>query len=308
MNIITKVALLIFLCQLHALLGTTAVQNPEDRLLGVRGREFVKANNKVSTKSRSSEITCGTNKGTSFNRIVGGEDADKGEFPWEVSIQIKKREKYIHNCGGAIINSKWVLTAAHCMDDIPKELLLIVAGEYQLDIIEGNEQNSTVSRIILNNYDPYDYNNDIALLKLTKPFELNSDYVAPICVPEGDEKFNDTVLVAGWGRLSENGLPSRRLQKVALSLMPKQECIDVFTDAGYDIYLNNCIMCTKADEKRDACQGDSGGPLMCYNENNEKIYICGIVSWGIGCARPDTPGVYTKVTCNTNWIKDQIKE
>lgn len=81
-------------------LGTTAVQNPEDRLLGVRGREFVKASimkqtaistkyiltkyyisdNKVSTKSRSSEITCGTNKGTSFNRIVGGEDADKGKF------------------------------------------------------------------------------------------------------------------------------------------------------------------------------------------------------------------------------------
>lgn len=60
-----------------------------------------------------------------------------GEFPWLVSIQLKIREKYQHNCGGAIINSKWVLTAAHCVYDISKELLLIVAGEYQLNEIEG---------------------------------------------------------------------------------------------------------------------------------------------------------------------------
>ncbi|GLV41344.1 Notopleural [Carabus blaptoides fortunei] len=291
-----------FALLLHVVSGTTAFHHSF-----IRSWNALAGNAIERATSMTYEIPCGESKGKNFNRIVGGVDADEGDFPWLISLQERIRRKYTHICGGAIINSEWVLTAAHCVIDIHKRNLLAVAGENKLNIIEGHEQNRTIANIFMKNYDAEDYNNDIALLKLAKPFKLNSEYVAPICLPEGNEKFNATTEVAGWGRLSEDGLPSDKLKKVALPLIPSGECFKQLEESGYGDYVHECNICTMdPGGKKDPCQGDSGGPLMCYNEDNQKMYICGIVSWGSGCGS-DQPGIYTNVTCYKDWIIKEVE-
>lgn len=132
-----------------------------------------------------------------------------GEFPWQVSLQLKRGYSTTHFCGGAIINEYWVVTAAHCVHALHANSILVVAGDYNLAQNEGtllqkynnnnltenalfteSEQRRNVAKMVLNNFILPNFLNDIALLKLEYPLNLfNGHTVAPICVPEPFETF-----------------------------------------------------------------------------------------------------------------------
>jgi len=216
-------------------------------------------------------------------RIVGGTQATRGEFPWIVQIR-----RGGHYCGGSIVNANYIVTAAHCAQASASGYT-IVAGEHNLNSNEGSEQSRTVAQI--KNHPSYNGNtlaNDIALMRVNSPFTLGQ-YVATANLGSSDPTGN--VVVAGWGALTEGGSSPTVLMKVTVPMVTLTTCRSNY---GSGAILNGMICAGTGG--RDSCQGDSGGPLMSGNT------LSGVVSWGQGCARPNYPGVYTSVAYFRSWI------
>ncbi|XP_050430561.1 trypsin-1-like [Adelges cooleyi] len=242
------------------------------------------------------------------NRVVGGTNSDPGEFPWQISLQLVTGWTARHICGGAIINEYWVVTAAHCAHGLSENLLSVVAGKRNLYSDENSEQRVNVADIYFDGYNRKKFSNDIALLKVTPPLKFDGEVVSPICIPNAGMQFDsDLAMVTGWGRVSESGAFAHILQKVQVPLLPVDTCLQKYKEAGYGSYVNKCVICGGGStlQEADSCQGDSGGPLSCLAPDN-RFYLCGIVSWGLGCARPKYPGVYTAVSCYTDWIEQTL--
>uniref|UniRef100_A0A5F9C3T7 Coagulation factor IX n=1 Tax=Oryctolagus cuniculus TaxID=9986 RepID=A0A5F9C3T7_RABIT len=236
-----------------------------------------------------------------FTRIVGGENAKPGQFPWQVLLN-GKVEAF---CGGSIINEKWVVTAAHCIK--PDDNITVVAGEYNIQETENTEQKRNVIRIIP--YHKYNatinkYNHDIALLELDKPLTLNS-YVTPICI--ANREYTNIFLnfgsgyVSGWGRVFNRGRQASILQYLRVPFVDRATCL---RSTKFTIYNN--MFCAGFDVGgKDSCEGDSGGPHVTEVEGTS--FLTGIISWGEECAIKGKYGVYTRVSWYVNWIKEKTK-
>ncbi|XP_054435538.1 coagulation factor IX [Pteronotus mesoamericanus] len=236
-----------------------------------------------------------------FTRVVGGEDAEPGQFPWQVILNGKVDTL----CGGSIINEKWVVTAAHCIK--PGDTITVIAGKHNIEVKEETEQKRNVVRILLHhNYNASinKYSHDIALLKLDKPLMLNS-YVTPICV--ADKKYTNIFLkfgsgtVSGWGRLFNRGRSASVLQYLNVPFVDQATCVD----STKVTILNNMFCAGFHEGGKDSCQGDSGGPHVTEVEGIS--FLTGIISWGEGCAVKGKYGIYTKVSQYVNWIKEKTK-
>ncbi|XP_066587682.1 transmembrane protease serine 9-like [Prorops nasuta] len=242
-------------------------------------------------------------------RIVGGSPAKKGQFPHQVSLHWEFTGSIFY-CGGTIINSRWILTAAHCMVDLPEFGIIVVkAGKYQLGVDEDTEQSIEVEKNITHKsyaggVNPY----DIALLKLKKPLTL-SKAVAAIRLPEAGEELTGTVVLSGWGSISSTKQPvwPEKLQKIDLSVIDFQTCKEALGKFNLSSSLHETNVCTgPLTGGLSACNGDSGGPLITIKSNNETELV-GIVSWGITpCGTPGAPSIYTKVSSYIDWIRDSI--
>lgn len=198
-------------------------------------------------------LECGKRGGHYMERVVGGHTASKGEFPWQISLQMTQRSVR-HICGGAIINRNWVLTAAHCINDVNPATLSIVAGDYNIHVPEGTEQRRFIVKIITNNFDFPTFANDIALIKVDKPFVF-TNVVAPVCLPYSYERFQGRATVSGWGRVSETGPSPSALQTVTIPLIDQNTCFSRYTQIGYSRLLNNCQICAGREAGgQDACQ------------------------------------------------------
>jgi len=237
-----------------------------------------------------------------LNKIVGGTDAKPGEFPYQISFQDNSFFIPFHFCGGSILNENWAITAGHCVAgenmNNPQNLQ-ISAGDHDIDDLnEGTEQLRDVVKIIQHeNYNGYTISDDIALLKLGLPLDLN-DRVAGVALPSQGQATSGDCVVTGWGALHESGGSPSILQKVTVPTMSDDECRDAY---GADQVLDSNICCGVPEGGKDSCQGDSGGPLYCNG------YQAGVVSWGYGCARPKFPGVYTEVAHYVDWINNNAK-
>ncbi|VVC24615.1 Serine proteases, trypsin family, serine active site,Peptidase S1, PA clan,Serine proteases, trypsin [Cinara cedri] len=243
------------------------------------------------------------------NRVVGGSNSSPGEFPWQISLQLITGRTARHICGGSVISETWILTAAHCVYGLSEDLLSVVAGKNNLYASESYGQRVKVIGIYFNGFNKDKLSKDIALLKVFPSLIFDGSRVSPICIPKPGTRFDSAIaMVTGWGRVSENGVFAHILQKVQLPLMPLDTCLDVYKNSGYGDLINRCVVCGGGSSINvaDSCQGDSGGPLSCLADDN-RFYLCGIVSWGLGCARPDYPGVYTAVSCYANWIRYSMR-
>ncbi|XP_025790005.1 coagulation factor IX isoform X1 [Puma concolor] len=236
-----------------------------------------------------------------LTRIVGGKTAKPGQFPWQVLL----KGKIDAFCGGSIINERWVVTAAHCIN--PDVEITVVAGEHNTEETEHTEQKRNVIRTILHhsyNASVNKYSHDIALLELDEPLTLNS-YVTPICV--ADREYTNTFLkfgygyVSGWGKVFNRGRPATILQYLKVPLVDRATCL---RSTKFTIY-NNMFCAGFHEGGKDSCQGDSGGPHVTEVEGIN--FLTGIISWGEECAMKGKYGIYTKVSRYVNWIKEKTK-
>ncbi|XP_030851876.1 uncharacterized protein LOC590372 isoform X3 [Strongylocentrotus purpuratus] len=226
------------------------------------------------------------------SRVVGGINARPGEFPWIGSLRIEGLDFGGHLCGSTLINSQWVLTAAHCVYYYVDR---VVFGNAHLTDDSDNEVSVEMADIFVHpEYDPYFLLNDIALIRLAEPVTF-SDYVRPACLAESSDELKDyrRCLVAGWGATQEGSPLTVSLKKAVVNLLHRDSCN---SELSYNGNVTEEMICAGYEQGGiDTCQGDSGGPLTCEGDDG-RWHLVGATSFGYGCARPLFPGVYTRIS------------
>jgi len=238
-------------------------------------------------------------------RIVGGEPAADGEFPWQVSIRQIGNIGATHFCGGTIINENWVMTAAHCCAGQTPHFMHIVAGGIKLNSYEFEEETRDVDNIIRHpEYDSQGLTNDICLLKLSDPLQM-TDYIKSIALPESmsETEAGTKATVTGWGLTAESEveLPNT-LRKVVVPVVSDDECREYYSSTNAPDIAASMICAGLPEGGKDSCQGDSGGPFI----DAVRKTLLGVVSWGLGCGRAGSPGVYTQVSYFVDWIEETM--
>ncbi|XP_017050209.1 serine protease snake [Drosophila ficusphila] len=262
----------------------------------------------VPLKTRPSLQACyDTNKVKKINEnditfvfsVVGGKPTAYREYPFMAALGWRSNfdQQIYYRCGGALISSTFVLTAAHCADlggEPPSQVRL---GGDNLTLTEGEDL--FIRRVIIHpEYNASTAYNDIALLELetaAKP-ELK-----PTCLYSEKELANTLVTAIGYGQTSFAGLSSAQLLKVPLKSVSNEECqVHYQVDQLAQGLLSTQLCAGDISGERDTCQGDSGGPLIM--QDGPLGYIVGITSLGQGCAS-GPPSVYTRVSSFVDWIE-----
>lgn len=281
------------------------------------------SSNSLNSADFSATSTCGRQQvGYREPRIVGGNNTYEGEFPWAVSIQRYGN----HHCGGVIVGKRWILTAAHCVRSQQVSNLIVRTGGHTLTRSNNNinshlERDYLVEQIIMHNdFSRYDNltasqmkssvninNADIALLRLKHDIHWN-ELAWPVCFPNreaGNFSGHDATVI-GWGKLNEKSEDfSNELQKVKLTIIDNKVCQNWFRQAGREMPIDDRIICAGfKNGGKDACHGDSGGPLLSKIDGH--YVVVGVVSTGIGCARPLLPGLYSRVSSYIGWIERYV--
>ncbi|XP_024128745.1 polyserase-2 isoform X2 [Oryzias melastigma] len=253
---------------------------------------------RCAVKSKTAGTDCGQPQLST--RIVGGDEAPPGSWPWQVSLH--RPSSY---CGGSLINHQWVLTAAHCVPGANPAGLTAYLGRHSQQKANPNEVNRTVAEVITHpDYKGQTNENDIALLKLSSPVAFTA-YIAPVCLAASGSTFYDGVdcWVTGWGNIAFGEvLPyPQNLQEVKVPIVGNRQC-----QCNYGQYkISEDMVCAGLKQGgKDACQLDSGGPLV--SKQGSRWIQAGLVSFGEGCALPNFPGVYTRVSQYQTWINSQI--
>lgn len=225
--------------------------------------------------------------GPIWPNIVGGTPATKGEFPFMVRLSM--------GCGGSMLTDQIVLTAGHCVDGSgPTTDITATIGVADLSDPDAIRVNSTEV------FRPAEYEDavegyDWALVKLEEPVDVPTLPIAT--TPDYN---NGTFTVAGWGATREGGGQSQILMKADVPFIDDDQCAQAYPDLNREH-----MICAGVWDQggKDACQGDSGGAMFRADETGALIQV-GIVSWGIGCARPENPGVYAEVSTFATAIQE----
>jgi len=237
-------------------------------------------------------------------RVIGGEEAIHGRYPYMVNIV---RGNGSHLCGGSIISPNLVLTAAHCGGPDRVEL-----GRHDISLSVDDEIAVSIKVKETTNHPSYksdNFSHDVAVIELEEHIEdwerFQVGRIATNSVLGSEGIVDGTMLtVIGWGMTEYPGyLVPGPLHEAALTYITNEECA---TEYGYpEHWIQDDMMCTWEDGK-DACIGDSGSPLIIKGEDASQDLIVGSVSWGYRCAEPFYPGVYGRMDAMTEWINEMI--
>ncbi|XP_011182394.1 trypsin II-P29 [Zeugodacus cucurbitae] len=243
-------------------------------------------------------------KGYRFLITGGYRPPDQNLTKYLVSISHANFRKFFgdaHFCGGAIIKSNTILTAAHC---ISKRLngfqmmrsIIVIAGTPNRLRKTKDTQVMKVKRVAVYGASKTEKSVDIAVIVLQR--HIHIDNVTTGILPLADHPLRpgEKCTVIGWGRVFDHGpMPAVALY-VDLVIWPRRKC------QSYKSFYAPSLICAGVpeDPERDSCAGDSGGPLICSGQ------VVGVVSFGIGCGTPGYPGFYTNVYRYLNWIRANL--
>nr|AAP57670.1 ovigerous-hair stripping substance [Chiromantes haematocheir] len=260
-----------------------------------------------SVYSLGDEKFSGTPRGAqcgSRGRIIGGLLASVGEWPWAVVVKDKND---VHYCGGVLISSRHILTAGHCIGhpDLANRFpLKVTVGDY--DLSTTTESISTTrwvhQALAHSQYNqPTPKNNDVGVLVVQDPIDTQGA-VTPVCLPSAQFTLQTgtKLWVIGWGATMEGGPVVNKLRDVEVTVLAHSACQTAYPNE----YHSDRMFCVGDPAGgKDACQGDSGGPLL-YKDPSGKWFVVGVVSFGSGCGRKQSPGVYSSVPFHlglVNW-------
>ena len=234
-------------------------------------------------------------------RIVGGQVAPEGRYPFAVSLTTALGQ---HGCGGSLIAPNIVLSAAHCAGVFRR----VQIGRYDRTDSSAQYESFTITREIVHPQyqdDSFDYDKMLVIFSgesAYSPIPINRDSTVPAN--------GATVTVMGWGLTDgadDNSL-SPVLKEASLNVLSNQVCAQSksgeFWFDSYQGLITDDMLCA-TDEGEDSCQGDSGGPLIVTDSSGGDLLV-GVVSWGYGCAVPDFPGVYSRVSHDADWIGTNV--
>ncbi|XP_044742258.1 trypsin-1-like [Chrysoperla carnea] len=228
-------------------------------------------------------------------RIVGGKNVTIEEVPYQVALKVGGSPW----CGGTIISDIFILTAAHCSKGVSERSLSVHAGSTFPHTYENGNVHRVKRIYVHEKYSSSTLDFDVAILELETPLQF-SNTIKSLSLPGKDEflEENETVLISGWGTLEEGGQLATVLQAVEIPVVNQNVCQQLYSNF---LDVTPRMLCAGYIEGgKDHCNGDSGGPVV----SNGKVH--GIVSWANGCARPNFPGVNTRVTAVREWIRSKI--
>ncbi|XP_044179765.1 sushi, von Willebrand factor type A, EGF and pentraxin domain-containing protein 1-like isoform X5 [Acropora millepora] len=273
-----------------------------------------------SCKASSLRYTaCGESPVDFRARIIGGNESQRGWWPWHVGLYIRSGGKLNLQCGGALISSQWVLTTAECVTShlLPDETINplnyeIRAGDHRLDTMENTQQTISAEKIVYHQaFDPDTYMNDIALIKLQKPAELNK-FVRAVCLPSQDG--GDLAIpgkygyATGWGYTKAREVSySNTLQYSSFTIQSNSVCR---YSTSYP-YFSRVMFCAgDGGGKKGSCYGDAGGAFVREEKRGDgyRWVVTGIDSWGEACVQRNKYGYYTRVYSYINWINKTVRE
>ncbi|XP_069801753.1 enteropeptidase isoform X2 [Dendropsophus ebraccatus] len=244
---------------------------------------------------------CGRRRVT-FSKIVNGTNAAVGAWPWIVSLYFNGRQV----CGASLVSNEWLVSAAHCVygrNLIPANWKAVLGMHDSTNLTYPLAESRLIDQIVINpHYNRRTKDSDIVMMHLE--LQVNyTDYIQPICLPESQDVFSPGLYcsIAGWGRTESQGPVPNILQEAKVPLISNEKCQQRMSEYN----ISNTMICAGYDEGGiDTCQGDSGGPLMCQVEN--RWILVGVTSFGVGCAQPNRPGVYARVSSFSDWIENLI--
>ncbi|XP_042609386.1 tryptase-like isoform X1 [Cyprinus carpio] len=263
-----------------------------------------------------------------YPRVVGGTDTHEGAWPWMVSLHSPKYKG--HFCGGSLISSEWVLSAAHCFARLEAHdhtfpqilntaLVILLFSSFSVNTFSvcvylgrrtqqgdhGHEVSRSVSTLLIHpSYNNDTYNNDIALLRLSSSV-IFTNYIRPVCLAAENSNFpsGTSSWITGWGQTAfgVNLFYPGALQETVVPVVINSECNNLL---GADLITDNMMCAGLLQGGNDTCQGDSGGPMVSHQCS---VWVqSGIISRGHDCGQPSEPGVYTRVSQYQQWITTSI--
>ncbi|XP_042833428.1 complement factor D [Panthera tigris] len=230
-------------------------------------------------------------------RILGGREAESHARPYMASVQVNGK----HLCGGFLVSERWVLSAAHCVEDLADGKLQVLLGAHSLSQPEPSKRLYDVLRAVPHpDSRPDTIDHDLLLLQLSEKAELGPA-VQPLAWQRLDRDVAAGTLcdVAGWGVVTHAGRRPDRLQQLQLRVLDRATCNQ---RTYHDGTITQSMMCGESN-RRDTCKGDSGGPLVCGG-----VAEAVVTSGSRVCGNRKKPGIYTRLASYVAWIDGVMAE